>query len=110
MGIIAFYEGNNATQNIVQTVEDTPGQDFRPIHNDEIRSLKLYGVRAGAEIRLFDDPNGAMTDDFCIINVKRAVPEYVVDTFERSYEDDTVIVTFIRNNGLDGKVSRIRIN
>ncbi|MCY0990374.1 hypothetical protein OV203_24755 [Nannocystis sp. ILAH1] len=110
MGIIVFYEGNNATQNIVQTVEDTPGQDFRPIRNDEIRSLKLYGARAGAVIQLYDDPNGSTSDDFTIIHVKRIVPEYVVGTFERSYEDDTVIVNFIRNNGLDGKVSRIRIS
>ncbi|MCY1007191.1 hypothetical protein OV079_16835 [Nannocystis pusilla] len=110
MGIIAFYEGNNGTQNLIQTVEDTPGQDFRPVQNDEIRSLKLYGVRAGAEIRLYDDPNGATTDDFCIIQVKQVVPEYTVNTLERSYEDDTVMVAFIRNNGLDGKVSRIRIN
>lgn len=110
MGIIAFYEGNNATQNIVQTVEDYPGQDFKPTQNDEIRSAKLYGVRPGAEIRVFDSPNGATNDDFCIVNVKRQVPEYVVDTFERSYEDEYVRVTFIRNNGLDGKISRIRIN
>ncbi|MCY0989339.1 hypothetical protein OV203_19525 [Nannocystis sp. ILAH1] len=109
-GIIVFYEGNNATQNIVQTVEDVPGQDFRPVHNDVIRSARFFNVRPGAEIRLYDDPSGAMTDDFCIINVKRVVPEYVVPTFERTYEDEFVRVTFIRNNGLDGQISRIRIN
>jgi hypothetical protein len=110
MGIIAFYEGNNATQNIVQTVEDNPGQDFRPTQNDEIRSAKLYGVRPGAEIRVYDSPDGATNDDFCIVNVKRNAPEYVIGSFERTYEDEYVRVTFIRNNGLDGKISRIRIN
>jgi hypothetical protein len=110
MGIIAFYEGNNATQNIVQTVEDYPGQDFRPVNNDVIRSAKIYGVRPGCEIRVYDSPDGATNDDFCIVNVKRAVPEYVIDTFERTYEDEYVRVTFIRNNGLDGQISRIRVN
>ncbi|MCW3466249.1 hypothetical protein [Chitinophaga nivalis] len=111
MGIIVFYEGNNATQNIVQTVEDTPGQNFRPVANDEIRSAKLYDVRPGCEIKVFDSPDGSMNDDFCIVNVKRSNPEgYVIGTFERSYEDEYVMVAFIRNNGLDGKVSRIVIN
>ncbi|MFY0256016.1 hypothetical protein ACDQ55_18920 [Chitinophaga sp. 30R24] len=110
MGIIAFYEGNNATQNLVQAVEDAPGQDFRPIQNDEIRSTKIYNVRPGCEIRVYDSPNGATDDDFCIVNVKRMSPEYVIDTFEKSYEDEYVRVTFIRNNGLDGKISRVRVN
>ncbi|MGN7824113.1 hypothetical protein ACTJJB_28580 [Chitinophaga sp. 22536] len=110
MGIIVFYEGNNGTQNIVQTVEDTPGQNFRPVKNDEIRSMKLYGVRQGCRITVYDSPDGATNDDFSIVNVKRTSPEYTVDTFERSYEDDTVVVAFIRNNGLDGKISRIKID
>jgi len=110
MGIVAFYEGNNATQNIVQTVEDAPGQNFRPGTDDAIRSLKLYNVRPGAEIRLYDSPDGDTSDDFCIINVKRTMPEYIVPSLERTYEDEFVRVTFIRNNGLDGKVSRISVN
>lgn len=110
MGIIAFYEGNNATQNIVQSVEDSPGQNFRPVRNDAIRSAKMYDVRPGCEIRVYDSPDGTGDDDFCIVNVKRQAPEYVVGTFERSYEDEYVIVSFIRNNGLDGQVSRIKIN
>lgn len=110
MGIIVFYEGNNGTQNIVQSIEDTPGQNFRPVNNDMIRSAKLYGVRAGCELTVFDSPDGGMNEDFCIVNVKRNSPEYTIDTFERSYEDEYVVVSFIRNGGLDGKISRIRVN
>jgi hypothetical protein len=110
MGIIVFYEGNNATQNIVQTVEDSPGQNFRPSQDDTIRSAKIFGVRPGCEIRVYDSENGGTDDDFCIVNVKRVAPEYIVPTFERTYEDEFVRVTFIRNNGLDGKVSRIKVN
>jgi hypothetical protein len=109
-GIIAFYDTNGATGNVVQTVEDMPGQDFRPLTNDAIRSCKLYNVRPGAEIRLYDSADGAMNDDFAIINMKRPIPEYVINTFERTYEDEYVRVTFIRNNGLDGQISRVRIN
>lgn len=109
MGLIAFYEGNNASLNIVQTVTDDPGQDFRPVTNDAVRSLKLFNVRPGAEIRLFDSADGSTGDDFCIIHVKRNSPEYIVNTLERSYEDNFVMVAFIRNNGLDGKVSRIQV-
>lgn len=110
MGVIAFYEGNNATQNLVQAVEDEPGQNFRPVKNDEIRSAKLLAVRPGCEIRVYDSPDGNTNDDFTIINVKRSNPDYIINTFERTYEDEYVRVTFIRNNGLDGKVSRIKIN
>jgi hypothetical protein len=110
MGLIAFYEGNMCTMNMIQVVEDNPGQDFQPVQNDAIRSLKLHGVRPGAEIRLYDSPDGSTSDDFCIINVKRSIPEYVVPSLERTYEDEYVRVMFIRNNGLDGQVSRIRIN
>ncbi|WP_212005412.1 hypothetical protein [Chitinophaga sp. HK235] len=110
MGIIVFYEGNNATQNIVQTVEDVPGQDFKPVHNDTIRSAKLYGVRPGCKIKMYDSADGSTADDFCIIMVKRANPEYVVQSFERTYEDEYVTVVHIPNNGLDGQISRIRIN
>lgn len=110
MGIIAFYDGNNGSGNLVQTIEDTPGQNFRPVHNDVIRSAKLYGVRPGCQVSLFDSPDGSTSDDFCIVNVKRVSPEYVVNTFERSYEDEYVIVSFIRENGLDGTISRIKVN
>ncbi|MET0406240.1 MAG: hypothetical protein ABW123_27730, partial [Cystobacter sp.] len=110
MGVIAFYEGNGGSQDIIQSVEDVPEQDFRPVQNDEIRSAKLFNARVGAVIRVYDSPSGATNDDYCIITVKKSSPEYTIGTFERSYEDEYVNVAFIRKNGLDGKVSRIRIN
>jgi hypothetical protein len=107
MGTITFYEGNNATQTIIETVADAPGQSFRPINNDEIRSLKLSAARAGAEIHVCDNPSGATDEDFCTIKVKQVTPEHIVPTFERTYEDECVRVTLIRNGG---KVSRVRIS
>ena len=110
MGQIVFYEGNGGSQDIVQTVDDTAGQDFRPTQNDEARSAKLLNVRVGCVISVFDHPRGNRTDDFCVIQVKQSSPEYTVGTFERSYEDAYALVSYGRKNGLDGKVSRIRIN
>jgi hypothetical protein len=110
MGQIVFYEGNGGSQDIVHATDDAPGQDFRPRQNDEARSVKLLNARTGCIVSVFDSPGGSTTDDFCVIQVKRSSPEYSVDTFERSYEDDYVLVSYARKNGLDGKVSRIRIN
>ncbi|MEV4885264.1 hypothetical protein MRBLMN1_003800 [Chitinophaga ginsengisegetis] len=110
MGLIVFYEGNNATENIVQTVEDFSGQDFKPVPNNGIRSLRLYNVRPGCTIRASDLPDGSVNDDFCIINVKRDSPEYLVNLFERSYEDEFVVVTLIPSKGINGKVARVKIN
>ena len=109
MGQIIFYEGNGGSQDIVHGTDDAPGQDFRPRQNDEARSVKLLNVRTGCVISVFDSPSGESTDDFSIIQVKRSAPEYTVETFERSYEDAYVLVSHAHRNGLDGKVSRIRI-
>ena len=109
MGQIVFYEGNGGSQDIVTTFSDNPGQDRR-VPNDEARSVKLLNVRVGTVISVFDAKNGSQNDDFCVIHVKRSSPEYTVGTFERSYEDDDVLVSYGSKNGLDGKVSRVRVN
>jgi hypothetical protein len=108
MGMIILYEGNNATQNIVKSYQDD-SYDGKVSPNDEARSLKLYDVRAGCKITVYDNNKASTNDDYCVIEVKRRVSEYVVGTFERSMDNDIVRVTFIRNNGLDGKVSYIKI-
>jgi hypothetical protein len=110
MGIIVFYDEKNGSGNIVQTVEDIPGQNFTPAGHDAIKSAKFYNVRPGCEVALYDSPDGNMDDDFCLVNVKKTTPEYTVNTFQRSYDDDIVTVTFIRENGTDKEISRIRIN
>lgn len=110
MGQIVLYEGNGGSQDIIRTYEDRRGQDVRVKPNDEARSAKLLDVRVGAVITIFDDSSGSAEDDFCVIRVKRSLPEYIVGTFERSFDDEYVSVSYARKNGLDGRVSRIRIN
>lgn len=115
---VSLYEGNRGTQDhvcVVSTgvddgVDFTGSSDFRFCDNDEARSLRLFEVPAGRVIRLFDDPGGSTQDDWVEIAVKRAVDEKLIETFERSFEDDDVRVEYHRNNGLDGKVSRLQVS
>jgi hypothetical protein len=114
-GTIDLYEGNGGSQNKIGTLTDRPGQNINlknsNIDNDEARSLVLNDVRPGALIRVYDDPRGRPSkDDWTEIHVKQGATQYTVSSFERTYEDDVVRVIFHRNNGLDGKVSHIKIH
>lgn len=115
-GTIDLYEGNNGTQNKIGTITDEAGQSINlkkhdDIDNDEARSLTLNDVREGAVIKLYDDPKGnANDDDWVEIHVKKSSQQYTVNTFEKTYEDDFVKVTYHPNNGLDGKVSHIKVD
>lgn len=109
-GQIIFYEGNGATQNIVHTTTDKPGQDFAPTQNDEARSVKLVFVSPNTVITVYDSPSKDKRDDYAIILVKRLVGTIIIDHFEQDRDDENVTVVYIRNNGLNGKVSRITIS
>ena len=81
-----------------------------PVKDNEARSLKLNGVKAGTIIKLCDDPEGREAKgDYCIIQVLKEVQEYTVDSFEKTYTDDVVKVTYSKDSGLDAKVSNIKI-
>lgn len=110
MGQIVLYEGNGGSQDIVQTFQDKPGQNRRVSPNDEAKSARLLAVRPGTVITVYDSPDGKLDDDFCVIRVREYSDDYTVGTFERSYSDKYVSVSYARRNGLDGKVSRIRID
>ncbi|WP_158795937.1 hypothetical protein [Pedobacter sp. L105] len=117
-GTLIFKEGNGGTQNTVATITDASGQfynlkDKTPSNigaNDEAKSLILQNVRVGAAISVYDAPAGDASDDYCIITVKSLVSSITVSSFETSYEDANVKVDFHHHNGLDGKVSAIRVN
>ncbi len=110
MGQIVLKEGNGCSQDIVNTYDDTPGQNLKVKPNDEARSAQLLAVRVGAIITVYDSPDGKLNDDFCVIRVKKSFNDYCVRTFEQSYGDEYVSVSYASKNGLDGKVSRIRID
>lgn len=115
---VSLYEGNEATQDHVcvvslerdSVIDFTTGSNERRCDNDEARSVTLFNVPAGKVLRLLDDPRGNRQDDFVEIEVKRDVSEAVIGSLERSFEDDDVRVVYRRNNGLDGKVSRLEVD
>lgn len=78
--------------------------------NDEARSLVLVNVRAGRALRLLGDPGGSLSQDWVVIVVLRDVATKTIDTFERSFADDDVVVRYHGGDGLDGKVSRLEID
>lgn len=90
--------------------QDISFKDTRGFRNDEARRLSLINVRAGARIYLFDSPAASTSDDWTYIYVKRKTWQGIfISSFERSYENDDVSVTYHRKNGLNGKVSFCRI-
>ncbi|MCD6049737.1 MAG: hypothetical protein K0Q55_1140 [Verrucomicrobia bacterium] len=116
-GTIDFYEGENATQTKHCTLKDDKKQSYNltkkgsPCPNDEVKSVVLRDVKAGTIIELYDDPKGSpKKDDYCKIVVLKSKNEYVIKHLEmQSFEDEHVKFTYAKDNGLNGKVSHIKI-
>jgi hypothetical protein len=117
-GGLYFYERNNASTagDTVCVLPANHNYDLRlptkGCENDEARSLQLRGVRAGTRITLYDSPDANRQDDFVIIDIKSTIPlksSITINSFETSQSTDWVNVMAFHNNGLDGKVSRIRV-
>lgn len=117
-GGLYFYEQNNASTagDTVCVLPANRNYDLRlptkGCENDEARSLQLRGVRAGTRITLYDSPDANRQDDFVIIDVKSTIPlksSITINSFETSQSNAQVNVMAFHNNGLDGKVSRIRV-
>ena len=117
-GGVYFWEGNGAdkTQDTVCVIprgQRTLKLASAGCENDEARSLSLSGMDKGTRIRLYDHPDGNRKDDFVIIDVKRNIGKHehvVVSSFERSTDNSTYRQVYVRDNGLDGRVSRIEVS
>ena len=115
MATIDLYEGNGGSQSLLYTVRYKAGKNIKfeghdDIPNDEARSCVLNDMPVGAVIKFFDDPDGGTDDDWCKIKVLKTHQQYTVASFERTYEDEYVAVTYHRDNGLDGRVSRMEMS
>jgi hypothetical protein len=117
-GGIVLYEGRNATQNIVcgipggeATTINFKSGDRRGCENDEARSARLFGLRAGTTFTVFDSPDGKRSDDYTMVRVLRDLGSRTVTipSFHTSYKDGYVDVQARYRNGLDGKVSRVNV-
>lgn len=77
--------------------------------NDAARSARLYDIPGGHVIRLYDRPDGTMSDDWVEISATRDVPHYILGSFERRVERGPLRVEPRLHNGLDGKVSWLSV-
>lgn len=119
MADYTFYEGNNATQDNLGSLNTIPGVNYdlkksgAPIENDEIRSMVLgKGVQAGAALAVYDSPEASMDDDWCVIQVKQNITDahgYVIGSFEKDQSNDRIYQNYHKDNGLDGKISYLSI-
>lgn len=116
-GNIVFYEGEAATQTQICSLPDSAGQVYNltsrgtPCTNDEARSVVLNNITEGRKIYVSDRSDGSCNRDDCNhIVVKKYRQSIIVRSFEENYEDEFVSVTYTRDNGLNGKVSHIRID
>ena len=113
---ILLYEGNGATQDIVCVFPATHSTSTKKVNfkkssncdNDEARSAELSQVPAGTKITVYDSPDMKTNDDYTVITVLNDIfDSVIIYSFERTYSDYHVRVSYHRVNGLDGKVSSI---
>jgi len=111
---VGLYEGNDQSQDhvCVVSVQDNTSVKFtdaNPRHcdNDEARSFVLYSIPKGRVLRFFDSPDGSTSDDWVEIIAKRDIQQKMLRSFETDLDDADITMTFHRNDGLDGKVSRL---
>ena len=117
---IDFYEGNNATQDLVCHLDIPPARpngtpfDFTAnsgCTNDEVRSLVLNDIDGGVKISLYDNSQCSTSDAATRIRVLNAVVgRKVVGTFESEVIDNDIHVELLRRGNLDGKVSCVIID
>ncbi|MBI0434368.1 hypothetical protein [Roseomonas sp. KE0001] len=122
---LIFYEGNGCTQDIVFTYDSRVARNDNckrsgPCDgdNDEARSLRILKSAAmNTRIVVFDSPDARQDDDFTVIDILR--PDFMEDqgyclrSFEQNFdtprENQGILVDYVRKNGLDGKISRVRV-
>lgn len=81
--------------------------------NDEARSVSLSGIDKGTRITLYDDASGNREEDHIVIDVTRNIGTHekvVIGTLEQNRTTDAYRAVYVRNNGLNGKVSRVEVS
>jgi hypothetical protein len=117
-GAIYFYEATNADKKqdavcVVPTGHGNVNLKANGCENDEAKSLTLSGVKKGTRITLFDNKDGNRNDDYMTVDVKRDIgmgERVLVPNFEFDSDNQNYRSVFVRNNGLNGKLSRITID
>lgn len=111
---ISFYSNFNGLGNKINSLKDNEDRDINLKQvsgwkNDEIKSLRLQSVTPGTIIRLYDNPDAKTNDDWVEIKVKQLKPEIIIDNLEENRNPSDYQQKFHRVNGLNGKVSHIKV-
>jgi hypothetical protein len=120
---LIFYEGNGCTQDIVFAynsyvkANDNCKKSGRcKGDNDEARSLRiLRSAKRGTQVRVYDSPDGRTDDDYAIINIlnprRFAENGLCIRSFQEELENTAggATLTYVPKNGLDGKISRVKV-
>ncbi|WP_036143099.1 hypothetical protein [Luteibacter sp. 9135] len=122
---VRLFEGNNTSQNVVCTIglAEPFSQMFRfqkkdgNCANDEARSIEFERMPPGTVIELYDDPECLTSDDWVKFTFLKRVAHTFASSFQYDFDSgygsdgDTVYSQRAHyKNGLDGKVSCMKIN
>ena len=77
--------------------------------NDVARSMRVQPGNLYVDVVVSDDPAGNSRDDHTEMNVYPSSSPICIDTFERSGLRSKLRQVYRRHNGLDGKVSHIKL-
>ena len=122
-GGVLFYASNNATGKFIcgMTTVVRRWLDLSQFNvknhlgckNDIIRSAVLQGIANGTRIEIYDSPLASILDDYAIISINRNIganEKIIIPSFEVTYNCSEYSIRFFHRNGLDGKLSFIKIN
>ncbi len=112
---VEFFDGDNARRDFVCNVSlEEARQVDLGTHPDcggaRARSFRLRDVPAGRVIRFYNGPRESRDTDWTEILPKRFLASRRFESFEINIDTADARVTYVRRNGLDGRVSRIEIS
>lgn len=118
-GGLYLYEGDNATQDRLCVIPFEYGKtvnltnDNLGCENDEARSVSVEFVPPGASFTVHDSPSCSWSDDTSAITITDPDAynaRIVVPRFNYTGGTDRFNIAYYRDNGIQGKVSCIRMN
>jgi len=118
-GLLAFYEGDNASQDVLCRIPFRYGTtvnfqtDNLGCENDEARSVRVDFLPPGASFTIHDSPSCSWSDDVSAVTVTDPDAynaRFTVPRFDFTGGTWQYNITYHRDNGIQGKVSCIRMN
>ena len=104
--------GNNFCNiDLTNSVGHLNFKNYAPCDNDVAKSGRFMNMKAGMFMRIYDNPDGKIDDDYIVIEIHQDFAMKQLNTFEPSpsvISDADWTVTYFEDDGLNGKVSSFR--